>query len=86
MPVSTTNGLALPGKWPSARPFSRRGMTIGRVGFFRMCTGGAAFKAGIQPGDILVRVSDEEIRPPNLPLFPLGEATAVDIKRRDAPT
>jgi C-terminal processing protease CtpA/Prc len=45
--------------------------------------GGAAFKAGIQPGDILVRVRDEEIRPPNLPLFPLGEATPVDICRRD---
>src|SRR5579871_4596244 len=45
--------------------------------------GGAAFRAGIQPGDILVRVRDEEIRPPNLPLFPLGEATPVDICRRD---
>src|SRR5580692_10252212 len=45
--------------------------------------GGAAFRAGIQPGDILVRVRDEEIRPPNLPLFPLGEAAPVDICRRD---
>ena len=45
--------------------------------------GGAAFRAGIQPGDILLRVKDEEVRPPDLPLFPLGEATLVDISRRD---
>ena len=45
--------------------------------------GGAAFKAGIQPGDILVRVRDEELRPPNFPLFPLGEGTTVDVCRRD---
>ena len=25
--------------------------------------GGAAFKAGIQPGDVLLRVQDEEVRP-----------------------
>ena len=46
--------------------------------------GGAAFKAGIQPGDILLRVRDEEVRPPDLPLFPLGRSHAcVDICRRD---
>ncbi len=45
--------------------------------------GGAAFKAGVQPGDILLRVGENEISPPELPLFPLGEATPVDIKRRD---
>jgi carboxyl-terminal processing protease len=45
--------------------------------------GGAAFRAGIEPGDILLRVRDQEIRPPDLPLFPLGEATPLDIRRRD---
>jgi carboxyl-terminal processing protease len=45
--------------------------------------GGAAFKAGVQPGDILLRVGENEIAPPEFPLFPLGEATPVDIKRRD---
>jgi carboxyl-terminal processing protease len=45
--------------------------------------GGAAFKAGVQPGDILLRVGENEIAPPELPLFPLGETTPVDIKRRD---
>jgi carboxyl-terminal processing protease len=45
--------------------------------------GGAAFNAGVQPGDILLRVGENEIAPPELPLFPLGEATPVDIKRRD---
>jgi carboxyl-terminal processing protease len=45
--------------------------------------GGAAFNAGIQAGDILMRVRDEEIHPPALPLFPLGESTPIDIRRRD---
>src|SRR6202171_5063377 len=45
--------------------------------------GGAAFKAGVQPGDILLRVGENEIAPPDLPLFPLGETTPVDIKKRD---
>jgi C-terminal processing protease CtpA/Prc len=45
--------------------------------------GGAAFKAGVQPGDMMLRVGENEIAPPELPLFPLGEATPVDIKRRD---
>src|ERR1700693_157290 len=45
--------------------------------------GGAAFKAGVQPGDILLRVGENEIAPPELPLFPLGETTQVVIKRRD---
>jgi C-terminal processing protease CtpA/Prc len=45
--------------------------------------GGAAFNAGISPGDILLRVRDEEIHPPKLPLFPLGDETSIDICRRD---
>ena len=45
--------------------------------------GGAAFKAGILPGDILLRVGESEVNPPELPLFPLGEAMPVDICRRD---
>jgi C-terminal processing protease CtpA/Prc len=45
--------------------------------------GGAAFKAGVQPGDILLRVGENEITPPELPIFPLGETTPIDIKRRD---
>lgn len=45
--------------------------------------GGAAFKAGIVPGDVLLRVGESDIVPPELPLFPLGEAVPVDICRRD---
>src|ERR1700732_3797460 len=45
--------------------------------------GGAAFRAGVQPGDILLRVGENEIAPPNLPLFPLGETTPIDHKKRD---
>lgn len=45
--------------------------------------GGAAHRAGIQPGDMVLRVAEKEIVPPEMPLFPLGETTAVDIERRD---
>jgi carboxyl-terminal processing protease len=45
--------------------------------------GGAAFKAGIVAGDILLGVGGSDVVPPELPLFPLGEAMPVDICRRD---
>jgi carboxyl-terminal processing protease len=45
--------------------------------------GGAAHRAGIQPGDIVHRVADKDIAPPEMPLFRLGEDTAVEIERRD---
>jgi C-terminal processing protease CtpA/Prc len=45
--------------------------------------GGAAHRAGIQPGDVVHRVADKEIAPPEMPLFPLGEHTAVEIESRD---
>ena len=34
--------------------------------------GGAAALAGIQPGDILLRLDDKEIIPPEHPVFPMG--------------
>ena len=45
--------------------------------------GGAAQRAGIQPGEVMLRVSEREVTPPEMPLFPLGETTSVDIERRD---
>jgi len=45
--------------------------------------GGAAHRAGILPGDIVLRVADKEIAPPDMPLFPLGEMTAVEVEARD---
>ena len=45
--------------------------------------GGAAHRAGIQPGDIVHRVADKDIAPPEMPLFALGENTSVEIEKRD---
>ena len=45
--------------------------------------GGAAQRAGIQPGDIVLRVAEKDIVPPEMPLFPLGETTAVEVEKRD---
>lgn len=41
--------------------------------------GGAAALAGIQPGDILLRLDDKEIIPPEHPVFPMGTTSKLDI-------
>ena len=45
--------------------------------------GGAAALAGIQPGDILLRLDDKEIIPPEHPVFPMGTASKLDIVASD---
>ena len=46
-------------------------------------SGGAAAIAGIEPGNILLRVGDGEIVPPEHPVFPMGEETSVEIISND---
>lgn len=41
--------------------------------------GGAAALAGIQPGDILLRLDDKEIIPPDHPVFPMGMTSKLNI-------
>ena len=41
--------------------------------------GGAAALAGIQPGDILLRLDDKEIIPPEHPVFPMGMTSKLNI-------
>lgn len=45
--------------------------------------GGAAALAGIQPGDILLRLDDKEIIPPEHPVFPMGSTSKLDIVASD---
>lgn len=44
--------------------------------------GGAAHKAGVQPGDFLLQVADRPVMPPNLPAFSLGFDVPVEIETR----
>lgn len=46
-------------------------------------SGGAAALAGIEPGNILLRVDDREIVPPEHPVFPMGKLTNVEIVCND---
>jgi carboxyl-terminal processing protease len=46
-------------------------------------SGGAAAIAGIEPGNILLRVDDREIVPPEHPVFPMGKQTSVTIVCND---
>ena len=48
--------------------------------------GGAAFNAGIQPGDILLKIGDRAIAPPEQPEFGLGESTSMTVRKRDGKT
>jgi carboxyl-terminal processing protease len=45
--------------------------------------GGAAALAGIKAGDILLRLDDREIIPPEHPVFPMGATSKLDIVTRD---
>jgi len=45
--------------------------------------GGAAALAGIRPGDILLRLDDKEIIPPEHPVFPMGSTSKLNIAASD---
>lgn len=45
--------------------------------------GGAADLAGIEPGNILLRVDGKEVIPPEHPVFPMGSSSALDVVRND---
>src|SRR5450631_1343031 len=45
--------------------------------------GGAASAAGIEPGDILLTVDDQEIVPPEHPVFTMGEKTSLEVVGAD---
>ena len=51
--------------------------------FQNVHSGGAAGLAGIQPGNILLRVNGREIVPPEHPVFPMGTQTAIDFVAND---
>jgi C-terminal processing protease CtpA/Prc len=46
-------------------------------------SGGAAAIAGIEPGNILLRVDGREIVPPEHPVFPMGKLTSVEVVCND---
>ena len=48
--------------------------------------GGAAFNAGVQPGDVLLTVGDRTVAPPEQPEFGLGESTSMTVRKRDGTT
>jgi C-terminal processing protease CtpA/Prc len=45
--------------------------------------GGAAALAGVQPGDILLRLDDKEITPPEHPVFPMGATSKLNVVASD---
>src|ERR1700674_4922276 len=45
--------------------------------------GGPAHTAGIRPGDILLQVRNRELRPPDPPIFPVGEDSQYVVQKPD---
>ena len=45
--------------------------------------GGAAHAAGIEPGNILLRVNGKDIVPPEHPVFPMGTASSLELAGND---
>ncbi|MCI0723897.1 MAG: S41 family peptidase [Acidobacteria bacterium] len=51
--------------------------------FLDVHEGGPAHAAGIEPGDLLMTLNGEEIRPPIAPMFRMGEPIQIAVQRRD---
>lgn len=71
------------GKIAISATFFRTDEAVPHWAFQDVHPGGAAHRAGIQPGDIVLRVAEKGVIPPEMPLFPLGETTPVEVERRD---
>lgn len=44
--------------------------------------GGPAYVAGLRPGDILLQIGDQELRPPAPPIFPVGADSQITFRNR----
>ncbi len=51
--------------------------------FLDVHEGGPAQAAGIEPGDLLMALNGHEIRPPVQPMFRMGEAIKIGVRKRD---
>ena len=51
--------------------------------FLDIHEGGPAHTAGLEPGDVMIAVGDEDILPPKQPVFKMGQATRITVLKRD---
>jgi len=74
----------IPGRHAISATFMRCNLDGERRWMFQdVHEGGPAHVAGLRPGDILLRVRDRELRPPEPPIFPVGEDSQYAVQKPD---
>ncbi len=51
--------------------------------FLDIHEGGPAYTAGLEPGDLLLSVGEEEVHPPKQPVFKMGQTTQISVLKRN---
>jgi C-terminal processing protease CtpA/Prc len=74
----------LPGRHAISATFMRFNLNGEQRWMFQdVHEGGPAYTAGIRPGDILLQIRNRELRPPDQPIFPVGEDSQYTVQKPD---
>src|SRR5437667_11102589 len=74
----------IPGRHAISATFMRCNFDGGQRWMFQdVHEGGPAYAAGLRPGDILLQVQNRELRPPEPPIFPVGNDSQYAVQKPD---
>jgi carboxyl-terminal processing protease len=74
----------IPGRYAISATFMRCNFDGGQRWMFQdVHEGGPAHIAGLRPGDVLLQVNNRELRPPDPPIFRLGEDSHYTVQKAD---
>lgn len=74
----------VPGRYAISATFMRCSVDSEQRWMFQdVHEGGPAHTAGLRPGDILLQIRNRELRPPDPPIFPVGEDSQYVVQKPD---
>jgi carboxyl-terminal processing protease len=74
----------IPGRHAISATFMRCNLDGGQRWMFQdVHEGGPAHVAGLRPGDVLLQIRNRELRPPDPPIFPVGEDSPYVVQKPD---